>query len=636
MTFSDRYKQVKTLEEVTNEDDRRALECWEYLFPKSSLSLQLLDDSPVTFVHNEDHSQSQNWVTLENIESQEYGLYLLNPEKRREDDTVNICFQVGLNSRPRCDVNRRLVYCGPIYRVDQIREVYQSNQLKRMIHAGHSDSNRNSQLKTCYQSLTLLGRNTQENGNLNDHYDIDPDTLLQKLCSTHGSEPNGSSILFEGPAGVGKTTLFKHFAHCWSLKGDEINDISGILKRRFKWVVFIELHHIFALQSGKLDSVEKALGILWHKSILSQGHGCSTDGFEEVLGSVETMKYSLSKSGEPNRTLFLLDGLDEVKDNLSDKNSIACRILMHLGNKKVNVFVSSRYINETGMKGREGVNLTDKYFNRYAEVKGFTMSARADFVKDYAREFLPSEPEQETLVHTVLDALICNDRLSELSTNPLLLEAICFNVFSNRENSQKNPEDSQKTPIYKETIKRLLDTWAHTYNAHDHKEEMKESFKKLAADLDNEETGTKKLVTHSQLEKTCGNNFTTDDLGIKVGLLHIKESGDQPQRCYSFIHDSYWEYVLALKRVADLHCSSPDAANIVRSCMELLVHRLSDTFAEFFVHEFSLQFDSTHVGELLGQIYSALITGSTHTWGAFRKKPMCDLWNYFWKCALLY
>ncbi len=208
--------------------------------------------------------------------------------------------------------------------------------------------------------------------------------LLEKLFEVQklrdGSESVPKRILIQGRAGIGKTTLCKKLIYEYYQK--------GLWQDIFENILWVPLRQ---LKTSSIDHLEDLLCRRYfsnHGSVKAQALG----------------KTFLEHQG---KTLFILDGLDEVTEIFSENHPLN-HFLKHLLNQP-HVLITSR---------PAGVNASQcNELDLELETIGFS----SENVQNYIQKFAPESNQIE-----IQQFINCNSLILGLVNIPIQLDALCY------------------------------------------------------------------------------------------------------------------------------------------------------------------------------------------------------------------
>ena len=228
--------------------------------------------------------------------------------------------------------------------------------------------------------------------------------VTEKRISGLEAVERHSKLMILGKPGAGKTTFLKHLALQCINRNFQENRIP----------FFITLKQ-FAESRNQLELPEFIVQQLGYDTITN------------------TQVIQLVKSG---KFLILLDGLDEVKEEDSSK------VINHIKNFSER-YRENKFIITCRIAAREEI------FEKFTEVEvaDFDEQQIKTFVIKWFQNKEPDAPER------FIQQLQSNNRINELSTNPLLLTLLCLEF----EDSGDFP--SNRTELYNRAIHTLLRRW---------------------------------------------------------------------------------------------------------------------------------------------------------------------------------
>ncbi|CAG7942370.1 unnamed protein product [Penicillium salamii] len=295
-------------------------------------------------------------------------------------------------------------------------------------------------MDVCYINLTIVEQSTLGSGFSNKAQDKTssspfslanrlgvetPDDEVQidipKIFSRLGKSEAPKRVLIRGRAGIGKTTLCKKIVHDFLL-----GRIWEDLFDRIFWLPLRDLK----LPNNKV----KNMGELFDKYI-------SGPGKEDLAHGAWT---ALDQSNY-DRTIFVLDGLDEVSQGLPGDYDIL-RELMRLPN----LIVTSRpYVSLPAWLGEKDI------FDLELETIGFYPDQVKSYVQTYFinEECKPPEPEK---AEVILSFLHRHPLMQSLMRIPVQLDALCWTwAWDNASAGDDDSQPQTMTAIYKAIEERL-------------------------------------------------------------------------------------------------------------------------------------------------------------------------------------
>ncbi|CAO3563834.1 unnamed protein product [Mortierella alpina] len=207
--------------------------------------------------------------------------------------------------------------------------------------------------------------------------------LFDKRKLRDGREDTPKTILVQGRAGVGKTTLCKKLVHAHQ---------TGLWKDRFDTVLWLPLRQIRAFKSRTLE------GLLREKFF--------TQGLDQEDGA---LAHELAVSARQGRVLFVLDGLDEIAKDTRCEDGLALKTFLKTLLAQQHVVITSR---------PSGV---DKSLLPTIDLELETIGFSQQNVWDFLTKVL--EP---VAVKTVRDFIQRTPLMQGLVNIPVQLDVICF------------------------------------------------------------------------------------------------------------------------------------------------------------------------------------------------------------------
>ncbi|KAF9975373.1 hypothetical protein BGZ75_000557, partial [Mortierella antarctica] len=153
-------------------------------------------------------------------------------------------------------------------------------------------------------------------GHVNMQKPIPLEQLFDRRKLRDGKEDIPKTILVQGRAGVGKTTLCKNLVHAHQ---------TGLWKDRFDAVLWLPLRQIKAYRSRTLEG-------LFREKFFT--HGLDQDGL--------ALTHELAISAQQGRVLFILDGLDEIAKDARGEEGLALKDFIRILLLQQHVVITSR------------------------------------------------------------------------------------------------------------------------------------------------------------------------------------------------------------------------------------------------------------------------------------------------------
>ncbi|KAF9272713.1 hypothetical protein BGZ68_002151, partial [Mortierella alpina] len=223
-------------------------------------------------------------------------------------------------------------------------------------------------------------------GQVNIQAPIPLEELFNKRRLRDGKEDIPKTILVQGRAGVGKTTLCKKLVHAHQ---------TGLWKGRFDAVLWLPLRQIKAFKSRTLEK-------LFQKKFFT--HGLEQDGI--------ALAHELALSAQLGRVLFVLDGLDEISKDIQSEDDSTLRKFLEMLLQQHHVVITSR---------PSGVDrsLLPSSIDLELETIGFSQQNVNDFVSNvFSDKKKAAETVQRFIQQTPL--------IRGLVNIPVQLDVICY------------------------------------------------------------------------------------------------------------------------------------------------------------------------------------------------------------------
>ena len=333
-------------------------------------------------------------------------------------------------------------------------------------------------------------------------------------------------IMVRGAPSAGKTTILRKICFDWaSLQlhpGQSSDGISETLGQ-FKLVLPIILRLVE-------ENVSLNDTLLYQMDFLTEKH-------------FQTLHWLMEH--DPNKILFILDGLDEYSDETNKEITDIMK-----GNKlnKVNYLITSR------PHAVEQVKEWKRILMKEAELLGFDKI----HVKEYIRLFFKMVENGEALGTSLIQELYPEDEkerinlrlsgLQELASNPGLLCMLCLLYKEKHKIISYTKEE-----LYEEFIAYILSRWELKNLTKNQmrtpREEIIEKYKDVLlsfgrlADYGHNEKKTiyLKLYFSAEQVKEC-----VGEKGLEYGFLAKSHPASQLDRCvFSFLHKTLQEYLVA-------------------------------------------------------------------------------------------
>ncbi|MCX6308184.1 MAG: SUMF1/EgtB/PvdO family nonheme iron enzyme, partial [Bacteroidia bacterium] len=227
------------------------------------------------------------------------------------------------------------------------------------------------------------------------------------------------SLVIEGRAGSGKTTLAKHFT-CMIIEKRELKGLDGYLPV----LVFLKDLKDFKVAglTGNSETAEKLLAYWGKNSFLD----------------VETIRVFC----EAGKIVFLLDGLDEIDESLRELIVTSFNGLK-IKHENCKIILSGR---------PHGVDdIVKKWFERPVEILPLLMTQVEEFIHKWFQFIYESERSGfKKTAQDMIGEIKSHPSIGELIDSPLMLTAICLLYSNNKE------LPGQRADLYDRFVTNLL------------------------------------------------------------------------------------------------------------------------------------------------------------------------------------
>ncbi|KAJ5708376.1 hypothetical protein N7488_008177 [Penicillium malachiteum] len=258
-----------------------------------------------------------------------------------------------------------------------------------------TNEDRNAQLSSSFSLPNRLGVQT-----VDEDVRVDIKTLFERRS---GRREAATRVLIRGRAGVGKTTLCKKIVY------DFFH--SKLWRIRFDYIFWIPLRSLKSLHKDVKNATQLLRWqVFRHES--EEGDAMAEEAWQKL-------------KPEDSRAVFLLDGLDEISDQLNQEGRIY-KILEDIMEVPYVIVTSRPHVSLPECMRREG------QFHLELETLGFDSPQVEEYIKGYyvGSKF---EKEHQDTPEQILNYLKKYPLIQSLMQIPVQLDALCFtwNDFKN-------------------------------------------------------------------------------------------------------------------------------------------------------------------------------------------------------------
>ncbi|KAI0113416.1 hypothetical protein F4814DRAFT_421731 [Daldinia grandis] len=300
-----------------------------------------------------------------------------------------------------------------VFYADQVIRNYYTNETLGRLNVERIGNNERLPMDKCYINLAI--RQCEAKGNKavepfsspfrrrlgawepdgSDHVSL-VDLFQPKKDATKGNQPDYQRVLIRGQAGVGKTTLCKKivYEHIY-------NDMWSETIDRIIWLPLRQLKG----QDMQKYNIERLLYDRYFSNDRQDGNFLVNALYEEI-------------SKDQSRTLFILDGLDEVLQEVHSEDSALLQLLLDIPRVVITARPYAVYPS------------ISKNIDREVETIGFY----EDQVDQYIEAVAPENvDETKAFLHT-------HPRIEELARIPVQLDAICYSFENGTIDKDEGPQ----------------------------------------------------------------------------------------------------------------------------------------------------------------------------------------------------
>ncbi len=263
------------------------------------------------------------------------------------------------------------------------------------------------------------------------------------------AKQTGAKLLIEGRAGIGKTTLCQYLAHQWALAYGSSGHEFYSWSQQFAAVIWLPLRNLIEAK----EDITLASFIYWHCLTLDQQK-------RVYLPWLERQLIALEKS-HPLSILYLLDGYDEVDNNLPEKSQ---------RRGLLNDLLQKPYCLLTSRPHRFSTKVWKSPY-QHLETIGFLNENIPIYIQRFFRDF-----GGEKKADMVITALNANPNIKSVAHVPILLELICtvWKAKSLKEEKQTAVATTiTMTSLYQQVILYLLRRYLVGYYLPNHQGDLK-------------------------------------------------------------------------------------------------------------------------------------------------------------------
>ena len=349
--------------------------------------------------------------------------------------------------------------------------------------------------------LSTIFTRLQINSRKKERSKLTDDTVnMTDVFKPHPECDNPRVVLIEGNPGMGKTTYCQKLAYDWSV-GEIPSDASF---SEIKMLLLLKCRDIHV----KTANIEEAID----DQLLPQD-----------AGKKEKEDFFHFIRSNQSRILLLLDGLDELRDDL-----VQGFLPLIQGKVFANVYLILTSRHEAGMKVR-------RYCDTLLEIIGYTQEDVESYIKKYF-----SSHEDQSLADKMIQKLNGDRHLKELTANPLNTALLCLLCEETR-----GEFPSKRTKMYDDLVACALRRY----------------FAKRGISLGDEDPVERCASELNQLGKMAFEAllknqlyFTQDEMKSPptVDFLRLPFLSREPsvskirlRPCYAFTHKTFQEYFAA-------------------------------------------------------------------------------------------
>ena len=373
--------------------------------------------------------------------------------------------------------------------------------------------------------LSTIFTRLQINSRKKERSKLTDDTVnMTDVFKPHPECDNPRVVLIEGNPGMGKTTYCQKLAHDWSVR--EISSDASFPEVKILLLLKCRDMHM------KTADIEEAIEdqLLPHDT-----------------GKKEKEDFFHFIHSNQSRILLVLDGLDELREDLVQGFLPFTGFFAFHGKVFANVYLMLTARHEAGMRVR-------RYCDTLLEIVGYTHEDVERYIKKYFRGH-----EDQSLADKMIEQLRNDNRLRELTVNPLNTAFLCLLC-----EETKGVFPSKRTKMYDELVCCALRRY----------------FAKIGIFLDDEDPVEQCASELNQLGKMAFEAllknqlyFTQDEVKFQSPTVNFLQlpflsrepsvSKIRPTPTYAFTHKTFQEYFAAFYLAQQLSSGDKDKERLL-------------------------------------------------------------------------
>ncbi|KAJ6032416.1 hypothetical protein N7540_003148 [Penicillium herquei] len=311
-----------------------------------------------------------------------------------------------------------------------IREKHYNDKKIEIVRISSSGgSNRNLEMNECYINLAIIEQNTNKQRHRHvevpdEHLQVEISHLFDTRKDSDGREFQAKKILIRGQAGVGKTTWCKKMVHDFTRH--------EMWNGTFDRILWIPLRNLKLLPPASVD-LKGLFGDEYFKNTPTEKRKFASELYLQV------------HKARDQRTLFILDGLDEVYEAL-DEDHKHHDLLKKLLTMPACIVTS-----------RPRVVLPDYYKNQFdleLETIGFYPKQVTSYIEKTITNPQNGTPDWER-IDELQSLLRQHQPLQQLVRIPIQLDALCFIWETDQRAVMRESKLETMTSIYQAIVRSL-------------------------------------------------------------------------------------------------------------------------------------------------------------------------------------